>query len=180
MCWAWVHRQRWCIIWVANRCYDLCCWSSLQEQWGQCWHGVARESMQQQVHWPVLKVLWKSRVTRNSHIWSWQQLSWCSEIQPIPALEWWLLHLWKRIWELGLASECRWRELHHAWQLEKCKCEQNQQWDSVHKLGVWEHMSQEAKKLLFWSDSTYKLEYVDAGKFYVKTDFCPDSTCTFI
>lgn len=40
-------------------------------------------------------------------------------------------------------------------------------------------MSKEGSKQLFWSDSTYKLEYVDAGKFYVRTDFCPDSTCTF-
>ena len=40
-------------------------------------------------------------------------------------------------------------------------------------------MSQEGSKQLFWSDSRYKLEYVDAGKFYARTDFCPDNTCTF-
>ena len=40
-------------------------------------------------------------------------------------------------------------------------------------------MSQEGSKQLFWSDSRYKFEYVDAGKFYARTDFCPDSTCTF-
>lgn len=40
-------------------------------------------------------------------------------------------------------------------------------------------MSQEGSKWLFWSDSRYKLEYVDTGKFYARTDFCPDSTYTF-
>ena len=32
-------------------------------------------------------------------------------------------------------------------------------------------MSQEGSKQLFWSDSRYKLMYVDAGKFYARTDF---------
>ena len=40
-------------------------------------------------------------------------------------------------------------------------------------------MSIEAKKQIFWSDSRYNLEYVDTSKFYARTDFCPDSTCTF-
>ena len=40
-------------------------------------------------------------------------------------------------------------------------------------------MSQTGSKQLFWSDSRYKLEYVDTGKSYAMTDFCPDSTCTF-
>lgn len=40
-------------------------------------------------------------------------------------------------------------------------------------------MSQEGSKQLFWSDSRYKLEYVDVGKFYARMDFYPDSTCTF-
>ena len=40
-------------------------------------------------------------------------------------------------------------------------------------------MRQEGSKQLFWSDSRYKLEYVDVGKFYARMDFYPDSTCTF-
>ena len=32
-------------------------------------------------------------------------------------------------------------------------------------------MSQEGSKQLFWSDSRYKLEYVDTGKSYCKDRF---------